>query len=418
MQQALEMVVTMARLAKNAAHRLALLNTEEKNAALKAIATSLKENRSIIKAENSIDIRRARENGLSEPLVDRLMLDDRRIEDMSLGIHRIVSESDPVGQLITSKSINGMELKKVRVPIGVIGIIFESRPNIVTDVAALCLKSGNAVILRGGSDAQNSNKAIVDVINGALQKIDFTPFCVQMIPVKDRECIKYLCQQQGLVDLIIPRGSEGLIKVVSEGATVPVIKHYKGVCHIYVDQSADESMALDICHNAKCQRPGVCNAAETILVHKDIASSFLPKLFKRFSEAKVVMRGNEEACAICPEMESACEEDWSTEYLDLIISIKVVNGLKEAIDHINHYGSHHSDAIVSNDKHAQQGFIRAVDSAAVYVNASTRFTDGALFGLGAEMGISTDKLHARGPMGLLELTTYKWVGLGHGHIRS
>lgn len=418
MQKVEEMVKSMAQLAKNASARLATLTSEEKINALKAIATNLKEQSSYIKAENAIDVKLAKENGTSEALIDRLTLTDRRINDMIEGVLNIASQSDPVGQLITSKNISGMELKKVRVPIGVIGIIFESRPNIVSDVAALCLKSGNAVILRGGSEAEHSNRAIINTINQALERIQFTPFAVQMIPIKDRECIKHLCQQDGLVDLIIPRGGENLIKAVADCATVPVIKHYKGICHIYVDEKADEKMALDICLNAKASRPGVCNAAETFLVHENIAKSFLPKLFDLFSSVPIKMLGDEKALTICSKMDKATEEDWSTEYLDLIISIKVVASLKDAIRHINHYGSHHSDAIVSTDKDAQQIFCKEVDSAAVYINASTRFTDGAVFGLGAEMGISTDKLHARGPMGIVELTSYKWIGVGNGHIRT
>lgn len=298
-----------------------------------------------------------------------------------------------------------------------IGIIFESRPNVIADVAALCLKSGNAVILRGGKEADNTNRAIMTAIDDALKKIDFCPFAVQMVPTLDRAAVSYLCQEKDLVDLIIPRGGEGLINAVSECATVPVIKHYKGICHIYVDAEANEEMALAICHNAKCQRPGVCNAAETILVHEAIAASFLPKLLHCFTEEGVEMRGDERARTICPSMVPAEESDWRTEYLDKIVSIKVIESTKDAINHINYFGSHHSDAIVSADKAAQLRFTKEVDSAAVYVNASTRFTDGYEFGLGAEMGISTDKLHARGPMGLEELTTYKWVGIGNGQIR-
>lgn len=418
MMEAFELVQSMAKLAKNASYKLSGLSTEEKNQTLLAMAAGLEEHRSLIKAENALDIRQAVEDGLSKALVDRLLIDDARLSDMIKGIKEIASLSDPVGQLITSKTLeNGLELKKIRTPIGVIGIIFESRPNIIADVAALCLKSGNAVILRGGKEAEHSNRAIVSAINLSLEKLGFVPFSVQLIPIKDRECIKHLAQSTGLVDLIIPRGGEGLIEAVADVAKVPVIKHYKGVCHIYVDAYANEQMALDICHNAKCQRPGVCNAAETILVHQDVASSFLPKLFDKF-DGKVKMLGCDKTRAICPKMGVATVEDWSTEYLDFIVSIKVVSDLDEAIDHINRYGSHHSDAIVSEDKKSGTRFVREVDSASVYINASTRFTDGQVFGLGAEMGISTDKLHARGPMGLFELTTYKWVGLGLGQIRS
>lgn len=413
-----ELVFDLARLAKNASYRLGVLNTDEKNRALLAMAAGLDHHRSHIKAENRFDVMRAQEDGLSNALIDRLTLDDERIDAMIASIKAISELGDPVGKLITSKHLaNGMELKKIRVPLGVVGIIFESRPNVIADVAALCLKSGNAVILRGGKEADNTNRAIMNAIDDALKQIDFCPYAVQMITTTDRAAVTFLCQSKDLVDVIIPRGGEGLINAVSECATVPVIKHYKGVCHVYVDAHADEAMADAICHNAKCQRPGVCNAAETILVHDAIAPSFLPKLYHRFREAHVSMRGDTRARELCPGMEPATERDWSEEYLDLIVSIKIVADVGDAIRHINYYGSHHSDAIVSNDKAAQLRFTKEVDSAAIYVNASTRFTDGFEFGLGAEMGISTDKLHARGPMGLEELTTYKWVGIGNGQIR-
>lgn len=414
-----ELVFDLARLAKNASYKIAVMNSDDKNKALHAMATGLDQHRSHILAENRFDLMRAKEDNVSAALVDRLTLNDQRIDAMIAGINSVIALGDPIGKLITSRTLkNGLELKKVRVPIGVIGIIFESRPNVITDVAALCLKSGNAVILRGGKEADNTNRAIMNAIDDAFKKIDFCPFAVQMVPTLDRAAVTHLCQQKDLVDLIIPRGGESLIEAVSACATVPVIKHYKGICHIYVDGRADEEMAMNISYNAKCHRPGVCNAAETILVHSDVAASFLPKLYKRFSDAKVVMRGDDRARAICPSMDAATEQDWSTEYLDLIVSIKIVESLNEAINHINFYGSHHSDAIVTDDKSSQLRFVKEVDSAAVYVNASTRFTDGFEFGLGAEMGISTDKLHARGPMGLEELTTYKWVGMGHGQVRE
>lgn len=418
MDQIEKIVFTIGKQAKGASYKLAALSREEKDRALLAMAQALHDQRDFIKAENALDIKNAQENNLAQSLIDRLMLDDQRIDDMIAGIKKIALLSDPVGKLITSSTLeNGMELKKIRVPIGVIAIIFESRPNVVADVAALSLKSGNAVIVRGGKEAEHSNRALIGAIEAGLTRINFPPHAVQMIPVADRMAVNYLCQLNDFVDVIIPRGGEGLIKAVSDCATVPVIKHYKGVCHIFVDDSADHAMALNICHNAKVQRPGVCNAAESILVHEKIARDFLPKLHALFEKAHVEMRGDEQSLSIIP-IKKATEEDWSTEYLDLIVSIKIVNNLDEAIYHINHYGSHHSDAIISADKSAQLRFTKEVDSAAVYVNASTRFTDGGVFGLGAEMGISTDKLHARGPMGLYELTTYKWVGLGSGHIRK
>lgn len=414
-----EIVFSMAQEAKRASFKLSCLSSQEKNQALLAMAHSINDNRSEIKAENIIDIKLAQENGLSAALIDRLMLDDKRIDDMISGIEKIVALTDPVGKLITSRMLeNGLELRKVRVPIGVIGIIFESRPNVVADVAALCLKSGNAVIMRGGKEAQYSNRAIAKAIDQGLKKIMFVPSSVQMIPIADRTAITHLVRQEGLIDVIIPRGGESLIKAVSEVATVPIIKHYKGICHIFVDASADLDMALSICHNAKCQRPSVCNAVETILVHDDIAHLFLPKLYRKFTDHGVTIRGDDRVLKLCPSVERASESDWTEEYLDLKVAIKVVDHIGQAIEHINTYGSHHSDAIITNDADSKSRFVKEIDSAAVYVNASTRFTDGGAFGLGAEIGISTDKLHARGPMGLVELTTYKWVVLGDGQIRT
>ena len=419
MDQVEEIITTIGKLAKNASYQMATLSTEEKNLALGAMAKAIDEQRAVIKIENARDLKIGREQGLAAPLLERLTLNDQRIDDMIKGINTIIELGDPVGKLITSKILeNGIELKKIRVPIGVIAIIFESRPNVVADVAALCLKSGNAVILRGGKEAEHSNRAIMAAIDLGLSKINFTPFAVQMVPVNDRAAVNYLCRLNDYVDVIIPRGGENLIRAVSDCATVPVIKHYKGVCHIYVDESANQDMAPTISHNAKVQRPSVCNAVETILIHENIAADFLPKLHDLLGKAKVEMRGDERSCQISSSMKKATEEDWSTEYLDLIVSIKIVKSLSDAIHHINHYGSHHSDAIISEDKAAQLRFTKEIDSAAVYVNASTRFTDGSVFGLGAEMGISTDKLHARGPMGVSELTTYKWVALGNGQIRK
>jgi len=414
-----DLVMNLAKLAKGASYKLATLCNTTKSQALEAIAEALEHNRSRIKAQNALDINYAQEKDLSPALIDRLTLNDQRISDMIAGVRAIAALPDPVGKLITSKILpNKIELKKVRVPIGVIGIIFESRPNIVVDVAALCLKSGNAVILRGGSESDHSNRVLLDTISQGLEKVNFMPCAVQMLPTKDRIAVNYLCRLNNYVDLIIPRGGEGLIRAVVDAATVPVIKHYKGICHVYVDSCADISMALDICENAKCQRPGVCNAIETILVHEKIAANFLPKLEILFNNKHVEMRGCEKTLALAPSMKAASPEDWDTEYLDLIVSIKIINSIEEAINHINTHGSHHSDAIVSADREAQHRFVLEVDSAAVYVNASTRFTDGGEFGLGAEMGVSTDKLHARGPMGLNELTTYKWVGIGSGQIRT
>lgn len=419
MSQIVELVTNLAKAAKQAAYQLATLNSVMKNQALRAMADSIEEHRTVIKAENALDVKMAQENGLSPAMIDRLTLTDKRIDDMVAGIRAVAELPDPVGKLITSRTLeNGLELRKVRVPIGVIGIIFESRPNVVADVAALCLKSGNAVILRGGSESEHSNRAIMKAINVGLEKIAFTPCAVQMIPIKDRAAVSELCRMNKYVDLIIPRGGEGLIKAVIDCASVPVIKHYKGLCTIYVDESANEAMALNICQNAKCQRPSACNAVETLLIHEKIAGSFLPQLGKLFKEAQVEIRGDSHVCAMIPSAKPAQAQDWEEEFLDLIVAIKVVSSLSEAINHINTHGSHHSDAIVSADPIAQHRFVLEVDSAAVYVNASTRFTDGGQFGLGAEMGISTDKLHARGPMGIVELTSYKWVAIGNGQVRS
>jgi glutamate-5-semialdehyde dehydrogenase len=412
-----EIVSNIGHLAKRASFQLSSQTPEQKNRALCVIADSIDEHRSMIKAENLLDIRAA--EGLASSLIDRLTLSDRRIDEMIAGVRKIADLTDPIGKLITSKVLeNGMELRKIRVPLGVIAFIFESRPNVMADVAALCIKSGNAIILRGGKEAEHSNRALMKVIDQALSKIEFTPFAVQLIPITDRSAVTKLCQLSEFIDLVIPRGGESLIKAIAECATVPVIKHYKGVCHIFVDESADAAMALRICHNAKCERPGVCNAAETILIHEAIAEVFLPQLYALFEDAHVEMRADERARAICPGMKLANADDFGREFLDLIVSIKIVQSVGEAIHHINVFGSHHSDAIITNDKTNKLRFTREVDSAAVYVNASTRFTDGGQFGLGGEMGISTDKLHARGPMGLEELTTYKWVGLGNGQIRS
>jgi glutamate-5-semialdehyde dehydrogenase len=413
------LVTSIAQQAKRASYKMATLDNSTKSKALEAIALELENNRSLIKAENALDIKQAQEKKLSPALTDRLTLTDQRINDMIAGVRSIALLPDPIGKLITSKILpNKIELKKIRVPLGVIGIIFESRPNVVVDVAALCLKSGNAVILRGGSESEHSNRVLLSIINSGLEKINFTPDAVQMLPIKDRVAVNYLCKLDSYIDLIIPRGGEGLIRAVVDAATVPVIKHYKGICHAYIDENADITMALAICENAKCQRPSACNSVETILVHENIAADFLPKLEKLFNKNHVEMRGCESTRALVPSMKFAHKNDWESEYLDLIIAIKIVHSLEEAINHINTHGSHHSDTIITKDREAQRRFVLEVDSAAVYVNASTRFTDGGEFGLGAEMGISTDKLHARGPMGINELTTYKWVGLGSGQVRT
>lgn len=411
-------MVAMGDRAVGAARALAQLSARRKNSILEAMATELDARRAALKEANARDMEAARAAGLSGAMLDRLLLTDSRIDAMIKGIRDVVGLKDPVGQKI-SKWLrpNGLEILKVRVPIGVIAIIYESRPNVTADSSILCIKTGNAVILRGGKEALHSNQAIADALQSGGKKKGLPDNAIQVIGTTDREAIRELVQLEGRVDLAIPRGGEGLIRAVTEHARVPVIKHYKGVCYVYVHASADPAMALKVIENAKCQRPGVCNAAEHVLVDQSIAVSFLPELAKALRARNVELRGDEGARAIVADMKAATDTDWDTEYLDLIMGVKVVPGLQAAIDHINRHGSHHSDAILAADAMAQREFTEQVDSATVYVNASTRFTDGAEFGLGAEIGISTDKLHARGPMGLEELTTYKYVIRGTGQIR-
>ena len=405
--------------AREAARTLATLCTQAKNTALAAMASGIEARREAIKAANQTDLAAAASAGLSDALRDRLRLDDPRIDAMVAGIHELIALPDPVGELLsTTRRDNGLVLEKVRVPIGVIGIIYESRPNVTADAAALCIKAGNAVVLRGGTDAYHSNAAIAAAMVLAAESTMMPAAALQLIGTTDRSAITELVQARGLVDLIIPRGGEGLIETVTRLAHVPVIKHYKGVCHTYVDADADPQMALAICENAKVQRPGVCNAMETLVIHQRMAPVFLPLVAARLRELKVELRGDERARAIVPWMSEASEEDWSAEYLDLILAVRVVNDVDAAIAHIARYGSAHSDAIVTENQATADHFLLSVDSAAVYHNASTRFTDGAQFGLGAEIGISTDKLHARGPMGLSELTSYKYLVRGHGQIRA
>ena len=402
-----------------ASRALAQLSARRKNAILEAMAAELDARRGAIKEANALDMEAGRASGLSGALLDRLLLSDARIDTMIKGIRAVVALKDPVGQKI-SKWVrpNGLEIVKVRVPIGVIAIIYEARPNVTADAAVLCIKTSNAVILRGGKEARHSNQAVADALQAGGAKKGLPAHTVQLVGTTDREAIRELVQMEGRIDLAIPRGGEGLIRAVTDHARIPVIKHYKGVCHVYVQQAADRDMALRIIENAKCQRPGVCNAIEKVLVDASIAGEFLPALARLMAERKVELRGDDAARAIVSSMKVATEEDWTAEYLDLILTVKVVPGLQAAIDHINRYGSRHSDTIVTGDELAGKEFCQQVDSATVYVNASTRFTDGAEFGLGAEIGISTDKLHARGPMGLEELTTYKYVIHGTGQIRS
>ncbi len=403
-----------------ASRELARLTARKKNGILQAMADEIEARREGIKAANAVDVAAAKAGGMTVALVDRLTLTDSRINAMAKDLREVSGLKDPVGGVI-SRWIrpNGLEIVKVRVPIGVIAMIYEARPNVTADAAGLCFKAANAVILRGGKESMQSNLAIVEALKAGGLKKGMPANAIQLVATTDRDAVRELVQLEGKVDVVIPRGGEGLIRAVVEQARVPVIKHYKGVCHTYVDASADLEMALKICENAKCQRPGVCNAMETLLVHGDIAPTFLPMVAGLLGkEGGVELRGDEAARAIVPSMKPATEEDWYAEYLDLILAVRVVPSVKAAVDHINQYGSNHSDAIIANAADVQKVFTQDVNSAAVYVNASTRFTDGGEFGMGAEIGISTDKLHARGPMGLEELTTYKYVVRGTGQVRE
>jgi len=414
-----EMILEKAKNAKQASRILAKTSTSAKNNALNAMADGLLSAKDELKRENEKDIAYAKEKGLSSALIDRLTLNDKRIEAMANGIKEIVALPDPVGEVTRMwQRPNGLRIGKIRVPLGVIGIIYESRPNVTADAVGLCIKSGNAIILRGGSEAINSNIAIANILVRSAMDAGLPEGCIQLIDITDRQAIMEMVKLDEYIDLIVARGGLELIKVVSENSTIPVAKHSAGICHTYVDANADLQMAEDICFNAKVQRPGVCNAMETMLVHQDIAHSFLPRMIQRFKEAGVEIRGCAKTKKIVPDIIDATEEDWWTEYLDLILSIKIVDDINEAIDHIMTYGSHHSDAIVTKDYDRAMKFLNEVDSSAVYVNASTRFTDGNEFGLGAELGISTQKLHSRGPMGLEDLTSQKYIIFGSGQIRQ
>ena len=413
-----EYALDLARAARAASRKIAVLSTEEKNRALLVMAGLLEESRDEIDLANRKDLAAGVKTGLSPALLDRLRITPDRLQAMAEGLRGVAVLEDPVGKIIDQRTRpNGLVITRVRDPIGVIGIIYESRPNVTVDAAGLCLKSGNAVILRGGKEAIHSNLVLAGILRRAVEDTSFPVDALQIVNVIDRAVVGELLKLDQYIDLIIPRGGESLIRAVVESSTIPVIKHYKGICHIYVAATAYFNMALAIVDNAKTQRPGVCNAVETLLVDKEIAATFLPQLRTRLAAGNVELRGCDDTRAILPEIKRAEESDWYEEYLDLILSIKVVEGVDEAIRHINTYGSHHSDAIITRDEAEAKLFTRRVDSAAVYVNASTRFTDGGEFGLGAEIGISTDKLHARGPMGLEELTTYKYVVRGEGQIR-
>jgi glutamate-5-semialdehyde dehydrogenase len=412
-------ITDMATAAKDAAGKLVGISTNQKNAALLAIAAYLEKEAGFVKEENRKDLAKAEEIGLSGAMLDRLTITDTTITSMVDGLRDVEALKDPVGTMGPAWiRPNGLQIARMRIPLGVIGIIYESRPNVTVDAAGLCLKSGNAVILRGGSEAFHSNQALAAIIDRALDHVGMPPKSVQVVPIRDREAVLMLLYQEEFVDLIIPRGGEGLIRFVVENSKIPVLKHYKGVCHVYVDADADLDMAQEISFNAKVQRPGVCNAMETLLVHQSAAESFLPAMAKRFTEAGVELRGCAETCRILSDVKEAQASDWSTEYLDLILTVKVVEDMDDAIYHIARYASKHTDAIVTRDYDRARRFLRDVDSSVVLVNASTRFNDGGQLGLGAEIGISTSKLHAFGPMGVEELTTTKFVVLGSGQIRE
>ena len=404
--------------AKESSSVLATLNGERKNRVLRMIADALVEHRDTILEHNRQDMEEGERNGLSSALMDRLFLDEGRIEGMAQAVREIAALKEPVGRVLDGwVTDNGLRIEKVSIPIGVVGIIYESRPNVTSDAAALCFKSGNVAILKGGKEAQRSNKAIAEVIQGVLEAEGLPKELISLLPDASREGVAKLIKMDRYVDLIIPRGGEKLIRFVNENATVPVVKHDKGLCHTYIHEAADLEEAVKIAVNAKCQRPGVCNAMETLLVDRAVAAKALPKLKAAFDEQGTELRGDAATREVI-ETGEATEEDFDTEYLANILSIRVVEGLDEAIAHIRRYGSGHSEAILTNDHRAAERFLNEVDAACVYVNASTRFTDGGAFGFGAEVGISTNKLHARGPMGINDLTTYKYRIYGEGQIRE
>ena len=413
-----ELIAKQASFAKAAARKMAGLSTEQKNSALLAMADALEKNQAEIISVNSEDVSAAKEKGTRTNMIDRLTLTPERIFAMAEGLRQTAKLEDPIGKEdFHTERPNGLKIRRVRVPFGVVGIIYEARPNVTVDAAALCLKSGNACVLRGGSEAIRTNQKLVEILNAAAISAGIPEHAIEFVAITDRDAVVAMCRLRKLIDVIIPRGGAGLIKRVVEHSTVPVIETGTGVCHIFVDKAANFEIALPVVLTAKISRPSVCNAMETLLVHKDIAESFLPQIFNLMTENKVELRGDELARKICPEMKVATEEDWATEYNDLILSVKVVENLDAAIEHINKYNTEHSEAIITDDKNSAEKFQTLVDAAVVYVNASTRFTDGFEFGFGAEIGISTQKLHARGPMGLEALTTMKYLIDGNGQTR-
>lgn len=411
----LEMIGKKARRASAA---LAVLPPEAKSGCLNNMADALIANSEKIASANAVDIENARKAGMDAAKIDRLLLTGARISAMADGLRQVAGQHDPVG-CVLSENIrpNGLKIRKISVPFGVIGIIYEARPNVTADAAGICIKAGNAVILRGGKEAFESNRAIAAVLNESAAASGLPDGVVQLIPWTDREAVKLMLKMDRYIDLVIPRGGEGLIRTVVAEATMPVLKHYKGVCHLFVDAECDMDKAVDIIVNAKCSRPGVCNALETLLIDRSIAPVFAPRIAAALKDKGVELRGDAGFCKLVPEAKSAKEDDFFAEYLSLILAVKLVDSVEDAVEHINTYGSRHSDGILSRIDENIEFFTRNVDSSTVYVNASTRFTDGGEFGMGAEIGISTDKLHARGPMGADELTTYKYIVLGDGQIR-
>ncbi len=412
-------IESIARAAREASFRLASVESAVKNRVLLRMADALEEAGEGLKRENARDLDAGREKGLTDAMLDRLTLSDKVIAGMAGGLREVAALKDPVGEVSDlSVMASGIRVGRMRIPLGVVGIIYESRPNVTADAAGLCLKSGNAVILRGGSEAIHSNMAIAAILREALEAGGITGDAVQVIETTDRSAVLEMLKQEEYIDVIIPRGGEGLIRFVTENSKIPVIKHYKGVCHVFVDESADMDMAVNIAYNAKVQRPGVCNSMETLLVHKKAAQEFLPLIGGRYKEAGVEVRGCERTRAILTWAKEATEEDWYAEFLDLIIAVRVVDDMDAAISHIEKYGSLHTESIITESYERSQRFLREVNSSTVMVNASTRFSDGGQFGLGAEIGISTTKLHSYGPMGIVDLTTRKFIVLGDGQIRE
>lgn len=408
-----------AQSAKDASRELVKFNAGQKNLALTYISEELNNNRAMIIDQNKIDLKNAQEKNMSLALVDRLTLNDSRIDGMIKVLEDVIKLKDPVGEITGMDNLpNGLKVGQMRMPLGVVGIIFESRPNVCIEVAALTIKSSNGVVLKGGSDAIHSNICITGLIQNGIKRAGLPAGAVEIVESTDRESVKEMLLLKDYIDVIIPRGGLNLVRFVEENSVIPVIRHDLGICHTYIDEHAQTEMATAIAFNAKVQRPGVCNAMETLLVHEKVAKTVLPGLKEKYDEAGVELRGCDKTCTLLPGIAQATEADWSAEYLDLILSIKVVSSIDEAIKHINNYGSHHSDAIVTDNYQLGMQFINEVDSAACYINASTRFTDGNEFGLGAEMGISNQKLHVRGPMGLRELTSEKYIVFGNGQIRE